>query len=145
MMEENYLKENGGARCLLLAEDNDLNAAIARTLLEREGFRVERVRDGRLCLKLLSAREAGYYDAVLMDVEMPNMDGLAASREIRKLPDPGMAGIPIIAMTASSLPADRQECLDAGMDGFAVKPIEIPALLKELERLLGDGADAPRP
>ncbi len=140
MMEEKQLNGNGGARRLLLAEDNDLNAAIARTVLAREGFRVERVRDGRLCLKLLTAREAGFYDAVLMDVEMPNMDGLTAAREIRKLPDPAMAGIPIIAMTASSLPADRQECLDAGMDGFAAKPIRLPALLKELERLLGDGA-----
>lgn len=140
MMEEKQLKENGGARRLLLAEDNDLNAAIARTVLAREGFRVERVRDGRLCLKLLTAREGGFYDAVLMDVEMPNMDGLAAAREIRKLPDPAMARIPIIAMTASSLPADRQECLDAGMDGFAAKPIQLPALLGELDRLLGDGA-----
>lgn len=121
---------------VLLAEDNELNAEIAAELLKEAGFVVERAEDGIVCIEMLTKHEAGYYNVILMDVQMPNMDGLNATREIRRLPDKNLASVPIIAMTANAFDEDRKNCLDAGMNGFIAKPIEIPRLMKTLSEVL---------
>ena len=117
-----------GNKRILLAEDNDLNAEIAITILEENGFQVERAEDGRLCVKMLKEKRTGYYDLILMDIQMPDMNGYEASREIRKLEDE-RSKIPIIAMTANAFEEDKKKALDAGMDGHIAKPFDIQILL----------------
>ena len=117
---------------ILLAEDNDLNAEIVVTILEESGLTVERTADGELCIEALKAHPAGYYDAILMDIQMPNMDGYEATRRIRALPDAKKAGIPIFAMTANAFEEDRQNALKAGMNGHIAKPLDVPRLLSIL-------------
>ena len=123
-------------RRILLAEDNELNREIAEELLTDFGLKVESAEDGAVCLEMLLKADAGYYDAILMDIQMPNMDGFTAAKEIRALPDGEKSGIPIIAMTANAFEEDRQQAAAAGMDGFAAKPINVLALLEELKRVL---------
>ena len=109
---------------LLLAEDNDLNAEIAATILEGNGAYVSIVGDGKQAVEAFAANPAGAFDAILMDVVMPKMDGLAATRAIRALDRPDAASIPIIAMTGNAFQDDVQECLEAGMNAHIAKPID---------------------
>ena len=127
---------------LLLAEDNALNAEIAATILRDAGFTVETALDGRQALELLRAAPAGHYALILMDIQMPGMDGYEATRRIRALEDPRKAGIPIIAMTANAFAEDKENALRAGMNDHVAKPIDTHALLRAIARQLG-GADTP--
>ena len=120
---------------LLLAEDNDLNAEIALTILQENGMIVNRAEDGIRCLELLGAKPAGYYDAVLMDIQMPRMDGYQAAQAIRALPD-ARSTVPIIAMTANAFEEDKQRAFDAGMNDHISKPISLNALLAALRKNL---------
>ncbi len=111
-------------RRVLLAEDNDLNAEIALFILEKLGLAADRVADGRQCVQRLDAEPAGRYDAVLMDIQMPVMDGYEAARAVRALADAKKAGVPIIAMTANAFEEDRQNAAKAGMNGHVAKPVD---------------------
>lgn len=122
-------------RRILLAEDNDLNAEIAITLLEESGFKVDRATDGMQCISILQEKPEGYYDVVLMDIQMPNMDGYKTTRLIRQLQNK-KANIPIIAMTANAFDEDKQKALDAGMNGHIAKPIDTKILFQTLEQIL---------
>ena len=121
---------------LLLAEDNSLNAELATEILETLGFCVDLAKDGREAVAAIQGDET--YDAVLMDLQMPNMDGLQAARTIRSLADPAKAGIPILAMTADAFEASRRKTLEAGMNGHITKPIEVPKLIEALQGVLGE-------
>ena len=121
---------------ILLAEDNEFNAEIAVEILEDAGFKVEHAEDGVVCVDMLEKAEAGHYDVILMDIQMPNMDGLRATQHIRRLADKARADIPIIAMTANAFDEDKNNAFKAGMNGFVPKPIELENLFEELERIL---------
>ena len=116
-------------RHILLAEDNDLNAEIAEAILERAGLKIERVEDGVQCVDRIAKMPAGTYDMILMDIQMPKMDGYKATQEIRHLPDKDKACIPIIAMTASAFEEDKREAIAAGMNGHITKPINVDELI----------------
>ena len=113
---------------ILLAEDNNLNAEIAEALLERVGLKTERVEDGIQCVNRIMEMPAGTYDMILMDIQMPKMDGYKATQEIRRLPDKDKACIPIIAMTANAFEEDKRDAIAAGMNGHIAKPIDIEKL-----------------
>ena len=113
---------------VLLAEDNDLNAEIAVTVLEETGIVIERVEDGIQCVNRIEQMSPGTYDLILMDIQMPNMDGYQAARCIRHLNDKKKPEIPIIAMTANAFAEDRKRAFDAGMNGHIAKPIDIEKL-----------------
>ena len=121
---------------ILLAEDNDLNAEIAMTILEECGVKTERAEDGAVCVKMLKEAPEHYYDAVLMDIQMPNMNGYEATRAIRGLKN-GYRKIPVIAMTANAFEEDRKKAFAAGMDGHIAKPVDMQLLLKTLEQIIG--------
>ena len=121
---------------ILLAEDNDLNAEIAEELLSEYGFEIERASDGIICVDMLTRHEAGYYDLILMDIQMPNMDGYKATKVIRDLQDRKLSQIPILAMTANAFEEDRQNALAAGMNGHIAKPIDVKKLVAELALVL---------
>lgn len=123
---------------ILLAEDNELNAEIAITILEESGFIVEWAEDGRTCVDMLKEKSPGYYDVILMDIQMPNMNGYEASRCIRELSDEKLAKIPIIAMTANAFEEDKKEAFRAGMNAHLAKPIVVKELMKELSNNLID-------
>ena len=135
-------------RRILLAEDNDLNAEIATELMGEEGLLVDRAENGAHCLEMLEKAPAGMYDAILMDVQMPVLDGYEATRKIRRLEDPWRANIPIIAITANAFAEDRQRALEVGMDDHVAKPIDmaklIPVLQKQLHKHDGE-AEEKRP
>ncbi len=122
---------------ILLVEDNDLNAEIAIEILREFGFVVERAEDGQICLEMLMQAPAGYYGLVLMDIQMPNMNGYEATREIRKMKDSEKATIPILAMTANAFEEDKREAFRSGMNGHLAKPIDVRELMRELAALLG--------
>lgn len=122
---------------ILLAEDNDLNAEIAMEIIGEEGFEVERAANGEICVKMLEEAQNGYYGLILMDIQMPVMDGYAAAQAIREMKDPQKANIPIVAMTANSFPEDKQRALSNGMNDHIAKPIEMKVLMKVLEKYLG--------
>lgn len=121
---------------VLLAEDNEINAEIAMEVLQMAGFQVEWARDGIICVHMLEQAARGYYDIILMDIQMPNMDGYKATRIIRKLEDAEKASIPIAAMTANAFEEDKRDAAAAGMDGHIAKPIRLPELLGTIARLL---------
>ena len=123
-------------RNILLAEDNDLNAEIAEAILERAGLKIERVEDGIQCVNRITKMPAGTYDMILMDIQMPNMDGYKATQAIRHLPDKDKAYIPIIAMTANAFEEDKREAIAAGMDGHIAKPIQVDKLLSMLAEMI---------
>ena len=122
-------------RRILLAEDNELNAEIASTILEENGFIVERVKDGKECVEALKEHPEQYYDVILMDIQMPNMDGYQATKAIRSLKGAG-AEIPIIAMTANAFDEDKKKAIEAGMNGHIAKPIDIGGLFRILSQVL---------
>lgn len=121
---------------ILLAEDNDLNAEIAIEILKEAGFETERAEDGQIAVDMIRNAEAGYYDLVLMDIQMPNMNGHEATRNIRKLSDVQKAGIPILAMTANAFEEDKRAAVSAGMNGHLGKPINVNELMKALAGIL---------
>ena len=123
-------------RNILLAEDNDLNAEIAEAILERAGLKMERVEDGIQCVNRITKMPAGTYDIILMDIQMPKMDGYKATQAIRNLPDKDKARIPIIAMTANAFEEDKREAIAAGMDGHIAKPIQVDKLLSMLAEMI---------
>lgn len=132
---EHHIQWDGQNGCrILLAEDNDLNAEIAMELLGEEGFTVERAVNGVVCVEMLEKAESGYYSMILMDIQMPEMNGYRATQKIRMLDDPAKAQIPIIAMTANAFAEDRQKALEAGMNDYIAKPIDMNKLIPMLQR-----------
>ena len=115
-------------RKILLAEDNDLNAEIAEAILERAGLKTERVEDGIQCVNKIEKMPAGTYDMILMDIQMPKMNGYKATQAIRRLPDKDKAYIPIVAMTANAFEEDKRDAFAAGMNGHIAKPIDMEKL-----------------
>lgn len=120
---------------ILLAEDNELNAEIAETVLVEAGIEVKRVEDGLQCIEELKKMPENYYDVILMDVQMPNMDGYTATQRIRDLDD-SRAEIPIIAMTANAYDEDRRKAQEAGMDGFLAKPLDVDEMMRLLAQII---------
>ena len=137
-----YIEESGTGseilegRNILLAEDNDLNAEIAEAILERAGLKTERVENGIQCVKRIMEMPTGTYDMILMDIQMPQMDGYKATQAIRNLPDKDKACIPIIAMTANAFEEDKREAIAAGMNAHIAKPIQVDKLLSMLAEVI---------
>ena len=123
-------------RNILLAEDNDLNAEIAEAILERADLKTERVEDGIQCVNRIMEMPVGTYDMILMDIQMPKMDGYKATQAIRNLPDRDKACIPIIAMTANAFVEDKRDAIAAGMNGHIAKPIQVDKLLSMLAEVI---------
>ena len=121
---------------ILLAEDNDLNAEIATELLQEEGCTVDRAKDGVECVDMLEKAANGTYQLILMDIQMPVMNGYDAAKKIRRMDDPQKAGIPIIAMTANAFSEDKQAALDAGMNDHIAKPINMNILVPTIQKYL---------
>lgn len=121
---------------ILLTEDNELNAEIAKEILTSAGMTVDWVEDGSACLERLRKVDVGYYQLILMDIQMPKMNGHEAAKRIRELPVAGMAHIPIIAMTAKAFLDDHKRALDAGMNGFITKPIDVDQMLRTIQQTL---------
>lgn len=120
---------------LLLVEDNPLNAEIATEILKEAGFEVDWAESGEQCMEKVTAVDAGYYDAILMDIQMPGMNGYETTMAIRKL-DSARAAVPIIAMTANAFEEDRRNAIKAGMDGHVAKPVDVALLMETLTRIL---------
>lgn len=125
---------------LLLAEDNELNAEIAMMLLEDNGFAVDVAKDGEVCVQMMKDAPEGYYDAILMDIQMPKLNGYEATRVIRQM-EGRKCEIPIIAVTANAFDEDRKNAFDAGMNAHIAKPIIIPKLMLILSEVLGEKID----
>ena len=121
---------------ILIAEDNDLNAEIAAELLTEMGFEVERARDGDVCVSMMEQAEGGYYDLILMDIQMPNMNGYQAAEAIRKMDTPSKAGIPIVAMSANAFEEDKKNARAAGMNAHLEKPVDIQKMMETLTEFL---------
>ncbi len=123
-------------RRILLAEDNELNWEVAEELLKELGLELFWAQNGRICLDMFLDSQEGYYDAILMDLRMPEMNGYEATEAIRALPRAD-AGLPIIAMTADAFSDDIRKCLECGMDAHVAKPIDIRELSHLLEKYIG--------
>lgn len=121
---------------ILLVEDNELNSEITVEILNEYGFLVDTAGNGAQAVEKIKNSQPGNYDLVLMDVQMPVMDGYTATRQIRALEDPTLAGIPILAMTANAFDEDRRNALASGMNGFLSKPIIVGDLVQELRKIL---------
>ena len=121
---------------VLLVEDNELNREIAREILISEKFSVEEATDGMAAVEMVRNASDGYYDLILMDIQMPNMNGYQATEIIRKLTRPALAGIPIIAMTANAFDEDKKAAMDAGMNGHIGKPINVDKMRREISRVM---------
>ena len=133
--EPDYQKIAAGQK-LLLVEDNDLNREIAGEILSEAGFIVEEAENGKEAVEQLIRKGAGYYQVVLMDIQMPIMDGYEATKAIRALDDPALANIPIIAMTANAFEEDKKKAYETGMNAHVAKPIEVKKLFETLEEIL---------
>ena len=134
--KEEKLYNRSKEKRILLAEDNELNAEIAITILEENGFKVERAEDGCKCMELFSEKPAGYYSTILMDIQMPNMDGYTASRKIRGMEREDAKAIPIIALTANAFDEDRNKAFAAGMNGHIAKPIDVGRIVRTIGALV---------
>jgi two-component system, sensor histidine kinase and response regulator len=128
---------------LLLAEDNPVNRKLVTKLLQKRGHKVDAVENGRAALDLIVSAQPGAFDAVLMDVQMPEMGGFEATQAIREHEKPTRLHVPIIALTAHAMAGDRERCLAAGMDGYLSKPIEVNDLIATVERLGAGEVGAP--
>ena len=129
-------KPDFSGKRVLLAEDNELNQMLAENMLTDVGLAVEIANDGTEAVEKMKSAPAGYYDIILMDVQMPQMDGYEATRQIRALEDNEKAGIPIVAVTANVFEEDRQIAMEAGMNGHLAKPYDVPDIMKTLKELL---------
>jgi len=118
-----------------VAEDNDINWEIISAILGMYGITTERAENGRICVEKMSTVQKGSYELIFMDIQMPEMNGLDATRAIRRLEDPWASSIPIIAMTADAFSENITACLDAGMNGHIAKPIDIKLVIKEIRRI----------
>ncbi len=121
---------------ILLVEDNELNQEIAVEILQEAGFVMDVADDGTLAVEKMQAAEPGQYDLILMDIQMPILDGYEATKQIRSIKRSGVSDIPIIAMTANAFDEDKKAALEAGMDGHIAKPIDIPKLMDLLTDIL---------
>ena len=121
---------------LLLVEDNQINMEIANMILTQAGFKVETAVNGKIAVDMVEASEPGYYDAILMDIQMPEMDGYEATRRIRAMREPAHASIPILAMTANAFKEDEEAAVEAGMQAHIAKPIDVNVMMKALTRVL---------
>ena len=120
---------------VLLAEDNELNAEIAMTVLKENGLKAERAANGKQCIEMLKKMPEDYYDMILMDIQMPEMDGYEATKRIRNLDD-ARADIPIVAMTANAFEEDKQKALESGMNAHVSKPVDMNMLFKVMTQIL---------
>lgn len=134
--KKTFNPEDFEGKNILLVEDNELNQEIAVTILEEVGFHVDTATDGKQAVDILAESPAGKYDVVLMDIQMPVMNGYEATRRIRALDRKGVSDIPVIAMTANAFDEDRRNALEAGMNGHIAKPIDIPVLLETLAGII---------
>ena len=121
---------------VLLAEDNEMNQMIAQAILTETGLEVEIADDGEVAVEKMKAAPAGWYDVILMDIQMPKMNGYEAAKQIRQMDDKSKAGIPIVAVTANAFEEDRKVSMEAGMNGHLAKPYDIPAMMETLDKLL---------
>lgn len=121
---------------VLLAEDNEINAEITMTVLKDKGLEVEHAEDGVVCINMLDKAAPDYYDIILMDIQMPNMDGYQATREIRVMADPVKSKIPIVAMTANAFKEDVEKALSVGMNAHIAKPVDVRKMMETLTELL---------
>ncbi len=128
--------EKFGGKRILLVEDNEFNREIASYILENANFVVEEAENGSVAVDKLLKSTPGYYDVVLMDIQMPVMDGYTATKEIRNIEDTEIASVPIIAMTANAFEEDKQKCLSVGMNGHLGKPLDVDKLMRELAQIL---------
>lgn len=131
-----YPPELFAGKRILLAEDNSMNREIASAILEEAGLIVDTVENGAIAVLNVSDHPPRYYDAVLMDIQMPVMDGYTAARKIRELPNPFQANIPIIAVSANAFDEDRKASYEAGMNGHLAKPIIVSELMETLGKIL---------
>ena len=144
MAEDSILPAAGSNfkdRCVLLVEDNELNSEIALEILNEYGFLVDTAENGAVAVEKVKNSSPGDYDLVLMDVQMPVMNGYEATKQIRALDDPALAGITILAMTANAFDEDRKKAQECGMDGFLSKPIVIEELITTLQNNLAGMED----
>lgn len=129
-------KYDFGGKRVLLAEDNKMNQMIAETILTEAGLLVDIADDGTIAVEKMETQPAGYYDIVLMDIQMPNMDGYEAAERIRALEDPEKANIPIVALTANAFEEDRKNVLSSGMNGHLPKPYDVPKMMETLKQMI---------
>lgn len=132
----NFDRTNLAGKRILLAEDNEINAEIATAILKETGFEVDVAGDGIICIDMLQKVEPGYYSLILMDIQMPHMDGYKAARFIRSMDEPLLRNIPIIAMTANAFEEDKKNALEAGMNAHIAKPIKVNEMLNTLASVL---------
>ena len=132
--QEEFLKN----KRILLVEDNEINQEIAQEILGDAGLVIDIVGDGTEAVNTIKNVEAGTYDLILMDIQMPIMDGYEATRQIRAMEDPARSSVPIVAMTANAFDEDRQKAMEAGMNGHVAKPIDILKLMDILKDILMD-------
>ena len=133
--EKEFVPEDIKGKRILVAEDNELNAEIALTVLKEKGLLVERAANGKECVEMLKEKPADYYDMILMDIQMPEMDGYQATEMIRNLGD-SRAAVPIVAMTANAFEEDRQKALDAGMNAHVSKPVDMNVLFRVMAKFI---------
>ena len=133
--EKEFVPEDIKEKRILVAEDNELNAEITLTVLKEKGLLVERAANGKECVEMLKEKPADYYDMILMDIQMPEMDGYQATEMIRNLGD-SRAAVPIVAMTANAFEEDRQKALDAGMNAHVSKPVDMNVLFRVMAKFI---------
>jgi CheY-like chemotaxis protein len=132
--EEEYLDFSG--KRVLLVEDNQMNQILAENILTSVGFAVDIASDGIEAVEKMKSSSDGYYDVILMDIQMPQMDGYEATRQIRALDDKTKSEIPIVAVTANAFEEDRKISMEVGMNGYLAKPYDVPEIMSTLKELL---------